>query len=97
MILSKKNGTHSEFDLWCVMYDVEVGDTLIFKKKNQETELAVYVGENENEYPLFLTENGRTLVINPESMRVLGETSMKILQKSERSLLLKNIKREDAE
>ena len=94
MILVKNNGTHSEFDLWCIAYDVEVGDTLVVGAKSGALELGLFVGYDENDYPKITLQSGESLVVNPETMCIAGRSRRKVIKKSSVPLFLKNLRKD---
>ncbi len=94
MILVRNNGTHSEFDLWCIAYDVEVGDTLVVRSKSGVKELGLFVGFDENDYPQLKSQSGETFVINPDTMQIAGPSRRKVIEKSSVPLSFRNIRKD---
>ena len=89
--------SHSEFDLFCITNDIEVGDTLLLQhsakgKESVNTVLGVYLGEGRNGVVKILLESGKNISLNPDLLKASSRTeTFRALGKSVKPLKLKDI------
>ena len=73
------SSSHSEFELFLIANDLEVGDTLLLKSSTSRVR-GVFIEEDKSRNPVLRTEEGEDVVFNKDTLLSIGhKPTMKLL------------------